>query len=150
MIGIKILAVGSLKEKYWRDAFAEYQKRLGAYCKFSMVEVKEAPDDDIDKEGELLLKKIEEGDYVITLEIQGLMRSSTELAKRMQTMALGGKSRHVFVIGGSNGLSPKVCQRADETLSFSKMTFPHQLMRVILAEQIYRGFKINRGESYHK
>lgn len=159
-MNIKIIAVGKLKEKYWRDAVSEYTKRLGAYCSTDIIEIKESPlranasaaDEAAVKkaEGEDILRQINKSDYVITLEIKGKSQSSEQLAERMAALALDGKSSIAFVIGGSLGLSPEVSRRADFKLSFSAMTFPHQMMRVILLEQIYRAFKINRGETYHK
>lgn len=150
MMDIKIVCVGRLKEKYWTDACGEYAKRLRPYCSLEIVEVKESPSDDIDEEGEKLLKKIDKGDHVITLEINGKPLSSEELSEKFEDLALAGTSRMAFVIGGSNGLSGDVSARADEKISFSKMTFPHQLMRAILLEQVYRSFKILRHEPYHK
>ena len=159
-MNIRIIAVGKLKERYWRDAVGEYKKRLGAYCSLELVEIKESPlranpsaaDEEAVKtaEGEDILRHISKGDYVITLEIKGRGLSSEQLADKMADLALDGKSSIAFVIGGSLGLSPKVSKRADFKLSFSAMTFPHQMMRVILLEQIYRSFKINRNETYHK
>lgn len=148
---IRVVCVGKLKEKYWQEALAEYAKRLSAYCDFSVTEVKEDPRDDIDKEGAALLAKIGEREYVISLEVEGRARSSEDLAAHLQgLMTRGAGGAITFLIGGSNGLSAAVQSRADESLSFSRMTFPHQMMRVILAEQIYRSFKILRGETYHK
>ena len=159
-MNIRIIAVGKLKEKYWRDAVSEYVKRLGAYCSIEITEVREsrlpanpsAADEAAVKvaEGEDILRYISKGDYVITLEIKGKKLSSEQLADKMESLALGGKSNVAFVIGGSLGLSSEVSRRADFKLSFSDMTFPHQMMRVILLEQIYRSFKINRNETYHK
>lgn len=159
-MNIRIIAVGKLKEKYWRDACAEYAKRLGAYCSLEIVEIKEsmlrqnasAADEEAVKtaEGEDILRRIDRSDYVITLEIKGRRLSSEQLADRISQLALEGRSSIAFVIGGSLGLSPEVSKRADLKLSFSEMTFPHQMMRVILLEQIYRSFKINRNETYHK
>lgn len=159
-MNINIIAVGKLKEKYWRDAAAEYGKRLGAYCRLSITEVKEAPlpanaspaDEDAVKkaEGESILRHIRKDDVVITLEISGRAMSSEELAGEIRTLGLQGKSTVDFIIGGSLGLSGEVSRRADRRLSFSAMTFPHQMMRIILLEQIYRSFKIIRGETYHK
>ena len=149
-MNIRVLCVGTLKEKYWKDAVAEYSKRLGAYCSLSVEEVRESPVEDAVEEGERILKKIKPDDWVIALEIQGEAKSSKELSSDLDALALAGKSNVVFVIGGSTGLSPAVSGRADRSLSFSKMTFPHQMMRVILLEQIYRSFKISRNEKYHK
>lgn len=159
-MNVTVIAVGKLKEKYWQDAIKEYSKRLGKYCRFNIVEVREsllrgnpsAADEEAVKiaEGQEILSKIKSSDYVITLEIKGKGLSSTELAKRIDDLAIMGKSNIVFVIGGSLGLSQEVSRRADFKLSFSSMTFPHQMMRVILLEQIYRSFKIIRNETYHK
>ena len=158
-MNITILCVGQIKEKYFRDAIAEYQKRLSRYCKLQMIEVadektkenaSEAENDLIrKKEGERLLKHIKDSDYCITLEIDGKMRTSEGLSKEIDRLGLAGKSSLVFVIGGSIGLDTAVLKRSDYALSFSKMTFPHQLMRVILLEQIYRSYRIMRGEPYH-
>ncbi|MBF2306676.1 23S rRNA (pseudouridine(1915)-N(3))-methyltransferase RlmH [Staphylococcus hominis] len=157
---ITILAVGKLKEKYWKQAIAEYEKRLGAYSKIEMIEVpdEKAPETMSDKEieqvkkkeGQRLLAKIKPQATVITLEIQGKMLSSEGLAKELQQRMTQGQSDFVFVIGGSNGLHQDVLNRSNYALSFSKMTFPHQMMRVVLIEQVYRAFKIMRGEAYHK
>lgn len=159
-MNIKILAVGKLKEKYWQDAIKEYSKRLSRYCRLQITEVKEsllpanasAADEEAVKlsEGRRLLDKIRPSDYVVTLEIDGKPLSSTRLAEHIDRMAIEGKSSIVFVIGGSLGLSGEVSSRADMKLSFSAMTFPHQLMRVILLEQVYRSFKIIKNEVYHK
>lgn len=159
-MNITILCVGQIKEKYFRDAIAEYQKRLSRYCKLQMIEVadektkenaSEAENDLIrKKEGERLLKHIKDSDYCITLEIDGKMLTSEGLSKEIDRLGLAGKSSLVFVIGGSIGLDTAVLKRSDYALSFSKMTFPHQLMRVILLEQIYRSYCIMRGEPYHK
>ena len=159
-MNIRIIAVGKLKEKYWRDAAAEYSKRLGAYCNIEVTEIKESPlranpsaaDEEAVKiaEGEDILRHIGKSDYVITLEIKGKSLTSEQLADKIASLALEGKSNLAFVIGGSLGLSAEVSRRADFKLSFSAMTFPHQMMRVILLEQIYRSFKINRNETYHK
>jgi 23S rRNA (pseudouridine1915-N3)-methyltransferase len=149
-MNIRILCVGTLKEKYWKEAIAEYSKRLGAYCNLSIEEVRESSVEDFLEEGERILKKIKTDEIVIALEIQGTSKSSQELSSDLDALALAGKSNIVFVVGGSAGLSPAVSNRADRSLSFSRMTFPHQMMRVILLEQIYRSFKISRNEKYHK
>lgn len=159
-MNVTILAVGKLKEKYWRDAIAEYSKRLKSYCSLQITEIKESPlranpsaaDEEAVKiaEGADILSRIRPSDYVITLEIKGKGLSSEALAQKIEALAIDGKSSIVFVIGGSLGLSEEVSRRADFRLSFSAMTFPHQMMRVILLEQIYRSFKINRHEAYHK
>lgn len=157
---ITILCVGKIKEKYFVDAIAEYAKRLGRYHKLEIVEVadEKTPDgagaaleEQIKaREGERLLKNIKEGSYVIALAIEGKALSSEEMAKKLDTLAVSGDSHVSFVIGGSLGLSEQVKQRADDLLSFSRMTFPHQLMRVVLLEQIYRCCKISAHEPYHK
>ena len=159
-MNITIIAVGKLKEKYWRDACAEYMKRLQVYCRTEILEIKESPlpanpsasDEEAVKtaEGRDILSHIKPSDYVVTLEIKGKTLSSTALSEKLGSLLMSGKSRIVFVIGGSLGLSAEASARADLKLSFSAMTFPHQMMRVILLEQIYRGFKILRGEAYHK
>ncbi len=150
MMNIKVLAVGKLKEKYWRDALAEYEKRLSGYCVFSVEEIKEAPGDDVVAEGKDILKKIRDDEYVIAMEIDGKQIDSREFADLIEGLGVRGKSRLTFVIGGSEGLSDQALARADERISFSSMTFPHQMFRVMLAEQIYRAFKIARGGKYHK
>lgn len=157
---ITILCVGKVKEKFYRDAIAEYSKRLSRYCKLEIIEVsdektsEQATQTEIDivknKEGERLLKNIKDDAYVICLAIDGKQLDSVELSHKMDKLMTGGKSHLVFVIGGSLGLSDDVLKRADYKLSFSKMTFPHQLMRVILLEQIYRSFRISNNEPYHK
>lgn len=157
---ITIITVGKIKEKYLKDAIAEYSKRLSRYCKLEILEVSDEKTPDgaseiveeniREKEGERILKLIKEDAYVITLEISGKMLTSEELADRIETLGIQGKSHLVFVIGGSIGLGREVLRRSDYALSFSKMTFPHQLMRVILLEQIYRSYRIINGEPYHK
>lgn len=159
-MNIKVVCIGKLKEKYWSDAVAEYSKRLKAYCALEIVELKEArlPDRAGDAEeesvklaeGRDILSHIKKDEYVITLEVLGKSLSSEGLAEKIDKLGLDGRSDVVFVIGGSLGLSKEVSERADFKLSFSAMTFPHQMMRVFLLEQIYRAFKINRGETYHK
>lgn len=150
---IKILCVGKLKEKYLKDAVSEYTKRLSAYSKISIVEVADGKDENpasIKKEGQRLVKNIKDNEYVIALSITGKAYSSTAFSKLIDGLGIRGKSDIVFIIGGSNGLDDEVIKKVDLEVSFSKMTFPHQLMRVILVEQIYRAFKISRGEKYHK
>lgn len=157
-MNISIFSVGKLKEKYLKQGIDEYLKRLGPYAKIEVIEVadEKAPENlsEVemeqvkDKEGERILAKISDDTYVIILAIQGKMLSSEELAREIDQLATYGKSKIAFVIGGSLGLSKAVEKRADYALSFSKMTFPHQLMRLILVEQIYRAFRINRGEPY--
>ena len=159
-MNISIITVGKLKEKYLKMGIDEYLKRLSAYAKVEVIEVadEKAPEELSEtemlqvkqKEGERILGKISQDTYVIALAIQGKMQSSEELANTLDKLATYGKSKIAFVIGGSLGLSDEVLKRANEHLSFSKMTFPHQLMKLILVEQIYRAFRINRGEPYHK
>lgn len=159
-MNITVICIGKLKESYWRDAVKEYSKRLGGYCSLDIVELKESrlaanpsPADELAvkvKEGEEILSHIRPSSWVVTLEIQGKKLSSEKLAEKIEDWSLDGRSDLVFVIGGSLGLSPDVSKRADFKLSFSDMTFPHQMMRVILLEQIYRSFKIIRHEPYHK
>ena len=158
---IKIIAVGKIKEKFYKEALDEYQKRMQAYNKIEIIEVndEQAPENlsekEIEqvkeKEGERILGKIEDSDYVVSLEILGKQMDSVEFANFIENEMQEGFGRNlVFVIGGSNGLSKEVSKRSNYKLSFSKMTFPHQLMRVILLEQIYRGFRIINGHPYHK
>lgn len=151
---IKILCVGKIKERFFTDGIAEYEKRLNAFTKFSIVEVKEVNTNDINKnileEGKNLLSKITEDEFVITLEINGKMIDSVELAKLIEEKLTYGFSKLTFVIGGSNGLSDDVIRRSNYHLSFSKFTFPHQLMRLILTEQIYRALTIINNKEYHK
>jgi 23S rRNA (pseudouridine1915-N3)-methyltransferase len=159
-VNISIISVGKLKEKYLKQGINEYTKRLSAYAKVDIIEVpdEKAPEQlsetEVElvkkKEGERILAKIHSDTYVIALAIEGKMKSSEELAESLDKLATYGKSKIAFVIGGSLGLHKDVMQRANEALSFSKMTFPHQLIRLILLEQIYRAFRINRGEPYHK
>ena len=157
---ITIVTVGKIKEKYLKDAIAEYSKRLSKYCKLEIVEVadEKTPDNASEvvenliraKEGERILKIIKDDAYVITLEINGKMLSSEELAEKIDTLGVKGTSHIMFVIGGSIGLGSEVLKRSNYALSFSKMTFPHQLMRVILLEQVYRSYRIINREPYHK
>ncbi len=159
-MNITVITVGKLKEKYLKQGINEYLKRLGAYAKVDIIEVpdEKAPEqlskvemEQVkDKEGERILAKINQDAHVIALAINGKMRTSEELAANLDKLATYGKSKIVFVIGGSLGLSDSVMKRANETLSFSKMTFPHQLMRLVLVEQVYRAFRIIRNEPYHK
>lgn len=158
---IKIIAVGKIKEKFYKEAIDEYLKRMQAYNKIEIIEVndEQAPENlsekEIDqvkeKEGERILGKIEDSDYIVSLEILGKQMDSVGFANFIENEMQEGFGRNlVFVIGGSNGLSKEVSKRSNYKLSFSKMTFPHQLMRVILLEQIYRGFRIINGHPYHK
>lgn len=159
-MNISIISIGKLKEKYLKQGIDEYLKRLSSYAKVDIVELpdEKAPENLSDaemlmvkeKEGIRILEKISEDTHVIALAIEGKMKSSEELAKDLDRLATYGKSKIAFIIGGSLGLSKDVMNRANDTLSFSKMTFPHQLMRLILLEQVYRAFRINRNEPYHK
>lgn len=160
MYHITILAVGRLKEKYLVEGTAEYLKRMSAHAKVKVVEVDDegfaenlspAEREKVkEKEGERLLSRLRPGTFLIALDVKGKRHSSEEMAEFFSRLALEGKSDVTFAIGGTLGLPQKVLERADLRLSFSKMTFPHQLMRVILLEQIFRWFKIARGERYHK
>ena len=159
-MNIKLICVGKLKESFFRDAVSEYSKRLTRYCKLSIIECNDekTPDNASDKEctlikdkeGERILKSISDDDHVIALAIDGKKYDSVSFAKYIDRLGVCGKSNIVFVIGGSLGLSDNVIRRADETLSFSDMTFPHQLMRIILLEQVYRSYRIINNEPYHK
>ncbi len=150
---IKIIAIGSIKEKYLKEAIAEYQKRLQKYTSLEIIELKDESFDDIDKtlnkEAEKIKKHISEKDYIITLEIEGKQLDSVEFSKKLENIQLE-TSNITFIIGGSYGLSAETKEMSNYHLSISKMTFPHQLFRVILLEQIYRAFKIKNNESYHK
>ena len=157
---IQIVAVGKLKEKYLVQGIAEYAKRLGAYAKLDIVEVpdEQAPESmsaaDEErvkaKEGERILAKIKDGAHVVVMAIDGQMWTSEQLSAHLADLGTYGKSHVAFVIGGSNGLSADVLRRADTKISFGRITYPHQLIRLILVEQVYRAFKIMRGEPYHK
>lgn len=157
---IKVLCVGKIKEKFYRDAVAEYAKRLTRYCKLSIIEVadEKTPDKCSETETQQILEKeairlrthIKGTDYVIALTIDGRSQDSVSFAKHMESLAVSGKSNIVFVIGGSLGLHNLILCQSNEQISFSAMTFPHQLMRVILLEQVYRGFRILNHEPYHK
>lgn len=157
---ITILCVGKIKEKFYRDAIAEYDKRLSRYCKLEIAEVADEKTPDRaseheellikEKEAERMEKYLKDGAYVIALAIDGKQLDSVELSEKLEQLGTTGTSHIIFVIGGSLGLSDRILKRADYRLSFSKMTFPHQLMRVILLEQIYRGYRIMNHEPYHK
>ena len=158
-MNINVICIGKLKEKYWTEACGEYLKRLSSYCSIKVTELREARQSGegasaealvVEQEGRSILEKIGPRDYVIALAVKGKRLSSEGLAEKINALALEGRSDVCFVIGGSLGLSREVMERADYSLSFSDMTFPHQMMRVILLEQIYRSFKIIRGEAYHK
>lgn len=159
-MNIKIITVGKLKEKYLKMGIAEYTKRLGAYCKMELIEV---PDEKApeklseaemvqvkEKEGERILAKISDQSYVFALAIEGDQRTSEKFSKEIEQLGIQGKSNIVFVIGGSLGLSEAVMKRSNTKISFGKMTLPHQLMRLVLIEQIYRSFRIMKNEPYHK
>lgn len=157
---IDVIAVGKVKEKFYRDAIDEFSKRLSKYCKLQIIEVadektpdgaSEALEEQIKaKEAERIFKNIKDEAFVFTLEILGKKYDSVEFANRMHSLGVQGKSHIQFVIGGSLGLHDSISARSDAKISFSDMTFPHQLMRVILLEQVYRGFRIIAGEPYHK
>lgn len=143
---IKIICVGKIKESFYREAIGEYLKRLQKYHKTEIIEVM---DSNIEQEGKLILDKINEKDYVVTLEIDGKMLNSIELSNYIDKTFISN-SNITFIIGGSDGISEKVKSRANDKISFGKITFPHQLFRVILLEQLYRSFKIINNETYHK
>ncbi|GEQ38303.1 23S rRNA (pseudouridine(1915)-N(3))-methyltransferase RlmH [Tetragenococcus halophilus] len=159
-MNIKIISVGKLKEKYLVQGIQEYTKRLQAYTKIELIEVtdEKAPENLSeaemkkvkDKEGERILAKVRDTEFLFALAIDGKNPSSEAFAKQIDQLTTGGRSHLTFVIGGSLGLSEEVLKRSNAQLSFGKMTYPHQLMRLILVEQIYRAFRINRGEPYHK
>lgn len=159
-MNIKIITVGKLKEKYLVQGINEYVKRLGAYAKIQLVEVpdEKAPENLSEaemlqvkeKEGQRILAKIKDQEYVYALAIEGKNPSSEEFAKQIDQLGIQGKSQLAFVIGGSLGLSEAVMKRSNAQISFGKMTYPHQLMKLILVEQIYRAFRINTGGPYHK
>ncbi|OGX61587.1 MAG: 23S rRNA (pseudouridine(1915)-N(3))-methyltransferase RlmH [Paenibacillus sp. RIFOXYA1_FULL_44_5] len=157
---IQIAAVGKLKEQYLTQGIAEYQKRLGAYAKITVAEVADEKAPEMmsaeemqqvkNREGERILAQIKADAYVIAMAIDGKMWTSEEIAGHIEQLATYGTSQIAFIIGGSNGLSDAVLKRADMKLSFGRVTYPHQLMRLLLLEQVYRAFKIMRGEPYHK
>ncbi|MDR3296589.1 MAG: 23S rRNA (pseudouridine(1915)-N(3))-methyltransferase RlmH [Clostridiales Family XIII bacterium] len=159
-MNIHVLCVGTLREPHWRDAADEYCKRLRKYCTLTIDDVKEeraperlspAEEDKVkEKEGTALLRRLSPESYAVALDLRGDALSSPELAEKLASLPHEGKSHVSFIIGGSLGLSEAVLARADLRLSFSRMTFPHQLMRIVLLEQIYRSFKILRNETYHK
>lgn len=159
-MNIQIVAVGKLKEKYLVQGIAEYAKRIAPYAKLEIVEVPDEPVPETmseaeerrvrDKEGERILAKLKPDAHVIAMAIDGEMWTSERLSSHLASLATYGQSRVAFVIGGSTGLSDDVLRRADTRLSFGRITFPHQLIRLVLAEQVYRAFKIMRGEPYHK
>lgn len=157
---VTVIAVGKLKEKYWRDAVTEYAKRLSAYCRLEIIEVPDqgfagnlaAAEEDKIKvtEWERVSRRLRGDTYLVALDVRGEQVSSEELSARIDRLAVSGRSDFAFIIGGALGLPREALEQANWRLSFSRMTFPHQLMRVILLEQLYRAFKINRGEPYHK
>ncbi len=157
---ITCITVGKIKEKYFSMAIDEYAKRLSRYCKLEIIELadEKTPDNASalieeqikQKEGERILKAIKDDAYVIALAIEGKQLDSVELSEKLSRLGVDGNSHITFIIGGSLGLAKEVLARADYKLSFSKMTFPHQLMRVVLLEQIYRAYRIQNGEPYHK
>lgn len=160
MIAVKILCVGKMREKFYSDAFAEYAKRLGAYCKFDCTELQEVHLSDspsekeifsaLDKEAESIFKNIPDRAYTIAMCVEGKKISSEGLAAIIAERESSGDPKLCFIIGGSYGLSDKIKKSANARISMSDMTFPHHLARVMVAEQIYRGFKINEGSTYHK
>ena len=160
MLAVKLICVGKMRERFYLDAFSEYAKRLGAYCRFELTELAEvrlpdAPSQKeiglaLEKEAAGILKSIPTDAYAVALCVEGRQLSSPELAKLIAQREGSGRPRLCFIIGGSFGLAPEVKAMADLRLSMSEMTFPHHLARVMLAEQIYRGFKINEGSKYHK
>ena len=157
---ITVITVGKLKEKYWKSAIEEYSKRLGRYCNLSVIEVADekcpdnAGEEDMKiirkKEGDKIRGKIPGNSYLVTMEIKGKEQDSVGFARWLDALPHQGHSHIVFVIGGSLGLDEELCSCSRHSLSFSKLTFPHQMMRVILLEQIYRAYRINRNEPYHK
>lgn len=160
MLSVNIICIGKLKEKYWVDAIKEYSKRLSSFCKFSVIELSECKVNSdpkekqiqhiLQEEGSAILQKIKPNDYTVAMCIEGKVISSPELSKLVDNVQLDGKSTLNFIIGGSWGLSDEVKQRADFKLSMGKMTFPHQMARVMLTEQIYRSFQISSNGKYHK
>ena len=159
-MNIDIICVGNLKESFWREGADEYIKRLNGYCNLEIIQIKEAAlpknakkkaeENVISAEGQAILGKIKKQSYVFALDVKGKGFTSEGFAEKVAKLSLEGKSRLVFIIGGSLGLSKEVLETADVRISFSQMTYPHQLMRVILLEQLYRTYKINNGETYHK
>lgn len=160
MIGVTVIAVGKIKEKYFTDAISEYAKRLSAYCRLNIIELKDEPIPEnpsereiatvLEKEGKRIIDKLPKSAYIIPLCIEGKSKSSVEFSDMLNKIASDGASEIVFIIGGSLGICDSIKTTADYKLSFSEMTFPHQLMRVILLEQVYRAFNISNGGKYHK
>ena len=152
-MNINLICIGKLKERYWREAVEEYSRRLSRFCRLNILELNSSPADEAEvmrKEGESILSHIGQRDYVIALEVEGEMMDSVRLSRKLRGILDSGPQAVDLIIGGSLGLSLEVKKRADLGLSFSPMTFPHQMMRVILLEQLYRSFKIDAGEAYHK
>ncbi|SMC26313.1 23S rRNA (pseudouridine1915-N3)-methyltransferase [Clostridium acidisoli DSM 12555] len=159
-MNITVITVGKIKEKFLRDAIDEYSKRLSRYCKLNIIEVQDekTPDNASEKDEQIIkekeglgiLKYVKDNMYVVALDLKGKMLSSEELSSFIKDLEVRGDSNLCFIIGGSIGISSPVLNRANYKLCFSKMTFPHQLMRVILLEQVYRGYRIMKGEPYHK
>lgn len=160
MLGVKLICVGRMREKFYIDAFAEYQKRLQAYCRLELLEIPEQRlgdrpaekeiDAALEREGQEILKAVPADGYLVALCVEGKQMPSEGMAALIAALESSGRPRLCFVIGGSFGLSSAVKRRADKRLSMSEMTFPHHLARVMLVEQLYRGFKINEGSRYHK
>ena len=149
-MNIYIICIGKLKEKYWQDAAAEYSKRLSRFCRLMESELPESRSDSREEESRTILEHLPKGAFVYALDVGGKRYSSESFAKEISDLALDGRSDICFVIGGSNGVDDSVRKASDTRISFSDFTYPHQLMRVILLEQLYRAFKINAGEKYHK
>ncbi|KAF0091210.1 MAG: hypothetical protein FD141_999 [Fusobacteria bacterium] len=149
-MNFKIISIGSLKEDYLKKGVAEYQKRISGYGKLELIELQESPRDNVTDEGTSILKKLKDDEFIIALAIDGRQLDSIELAKYLEDTFTYKNSSITFIIGGSNGLDNRVLERANFILSFSKVTFPHQLMKLILVEQIYRSLKIIKNEQYHK
>jgi len=150
IVNVTILCIGKLKEDFWKAAIAEYSKRLSRFCKLEIKELSESKSDDKDEESRAIIEHIPKGSYVIALDVGGKRFSSEKMAENLKNLTVDGVSHICYIIGGSNGFNDEVRRKSDLRLSFSDFTFPHQLMRVILLEQIYRFFKINAGEQYHK
>ncbi|MBR7073883.1 MAG: 23S rRNA (pseudouridine(1915)-N(3))-methyltransferase RlmH [Oscillospiraceae bacterium] len=160
MLNVKLICVGKMREKFYIDAFEEYRKRLQAYCRLELVEITEQRLNDrpaekeitaaLEREGQEILKTVPADAYLVALCVEGKQMPSEGMAELIAARENSGKPKLCFVIGGSFGLSPTVKARADKKLSMSRMTFPHHLARVMLIEQVYRGFKINEGSQYHK
>src|SRR5699024_8619386 len=159
-MNIQLISVGKIREKYLKAGIAEFEKRLQPYCKLTMTELTDEQEPEQlsekelqrvkDKEGERILQRIKEGSHVIALDVKGTSWTSEQLTEEMQKLSYAGKDQIVFIIGGSNGLSEAVLKRANQKLSFSNMTFTHQIMKLTLVEEVYRGYKIQREKPYHK